>query len=337
MVITQTPFRMSFFGGGTDIKAFYDEYGGSVISTSFDKYCYVTVRHLPRFFEHSIEAVYSKIERAHTVDEIEHPSIREAMRLLDIRDIRMVYDYDLPARSGLGSSSAFAVGMLNAFYCLKGKYADKKKLAEEAIYLERELCHEAGGSQDQVASAYGGFNRIDFGSDGFYVTPLIMPNKRKRQLNENLMMFFTGIRRYSSEIQEETSKLIGGKIAELKEMKQLVDEAEKILTGKGDLKEFGQLLDYSWNLKRGISSKISTDIVDDYYKKAIEAGAIGGKLLGAGGGGYLVFYVEKDKQHQVRVALNNLLYVPFEFETIGTSVIHYTAEDYEIEEVIDNA
>ena len=325
MIITQTPFRMSFFGGGTDIEEFYKDYGGCVLSTSFDKFCYVTVRHLPRFFEHSTEVIYSKIERVHSVDEITHPSVREAMRLLDMRDLRIVYDYDLPARSGLGSSSAFAVGLLNAFYALKGKYADKKKLAEEAIFLERKLCHEAGGIQDQIATAYGGFNRLDFNSEGFYVRPIIISKDRKKELNNNLMMFFTGIRRFSHGIQEETTKSIKNRINELKEMKDLVDDAEKILTENTDLIEFGKLLDYTWKLKRSISKGISTDVIDDLYRKAINAGATGGKLLGAGGGGYLLLYVEKEKQNRVMDALSDLLYIPFEFEDIGTRVIHYSA------------
>ena len=325
MIITQTPFRMSFFFFFIDIEEFYKDYGGCVLSTSFDKFCYVTVRHLPRFFEHSTEVIYSKIERVHSVDEITHPSVREAMRLLDMRDLRIVYDYDLPARSGLGSSSAFAVGLLNAFYALKGKYADKKKLAEEAIFLERKLCHEAGGIQDQIATAYGGFNRLDFNSEGFYVRPIIISKDRKKELNNNLMMFFTGIRRFSHGIQEETTKSIKNRINELKEMKDLVDDAEKILTENTDLIEFGKLLDYTWKLKRSISKGISTDVIDDLYRKAINAGATGGKLLGAGGGGYLLLYVEKEKQNRVMDALSDLLYIPFEFEDIGTRVIHYSA------------
>lgn len=201
MVITQTPFRMSFFGGGTDFPDFYNEYGGSVISTTFDKYCMVSVGHLPRFFEYSNMITYSRIERTNSADEIEHPAVRNAMKYLDMREIRMSYEADLPARSGLGTSSSFAVGMLNAFYALKGKYVDKKKLAEDAIYLERVLCEESGGVQDQIAAAYGGFNRIDFSKDGFIVTPLIIPNERKRELNGNLMLFFTGFSRYASDIE----------------------------------------------------------------------------------------------------------------------------------------
>ena len=200
MIITQTPFRMSFFGGGTDLPQFYEEHGGAVISTTFDKYCYVNVRHLPRFFDYSTELSYSKIERVTDVNDIVHPAVREAMKYLDMREIRLTYEADLPARSGLGTSSSFAVGMLNAFYALKGKYADKRKLAEDAIYLERVLCQEAGGLQDQIAAAYGGFNRIDFKGDGWDVRPLILSPDRKKALNRKLLLFFTGFSRFSADL-----------------------------------------------------------------------------------------------------------------------------------------
>ena len=330
MIITKTPFRMSFFGGGTDMPEFFKEYGGAVISTSFDKYCYVTVRHLPRFFDYSTELSYAKIERVTSIDEIEHPAIREAMKYLDMHEIRLTYEADLPARSGLGTSSSFAVGMLNAFYALKGKYADKKKLADEAIYLERELCREAGGWQDQIAASFGGFNRINFSSDGYTVDPVIINPERKEALNNNLLLFFTGFSRLSSEVQKSTARTIGDKIAQLREMKQLVDEAEKILTDKYiSLNDFGKLLNQTWQLKKQTGSKISTDTIDLLYDKAINAGALGGKLLGAGSGGFLLFYVEPDKQLFVRRALSELLYVPFRFEDGGTRVIHYTPENYE--------
>ena len=329
MIITQTPFRMSFFGGGTDFPGFYREHGGAVLSTTFDKYCYVNVRHLPRFFDYSTELSYSKTERVTNVDDIQHPAIREAMKMLDMHEIRLTYEADLPARSGLGTSSSFAVGMLNAFYALKGKYADKRKLADNAIYLERELCQEAGGVQDQIAASFGGFNRIQFNADGYVVNPVIISPDRKDQLNENLMLFFTGFARFSADVQVSTMKVMGDKTAQLLEMLHLVDEAENILTGKTDLNEFGRLLDHTWKLKRGITDKISTDSIDGLYQKAIEAGAIGGKLLGAGGGGFLLFYVEKDRQTAVRKALEKLLYVPFRFENSGTRVIHYTPEAYE--------
>lgn len=328
MIITQTPFRMSFFGGGTDFPGFYNEHGGAVISTSFDKYCYVNVRHLPRFFDYSTELSYARTERVVDVNEIEHPAIREAMKYLDMHEIRLTYEADLPARSGLGTSSSFAVGMLNAFYALKGKYADKRKLADDAIYLERELCRESGGVQDQIAASFGGFNRINFSAEGYTVDPIIISPQRKKTLNDNLMLFFTGFSRFSSEIQVSTEGAMKDKTAQLLEMYSLVDDAEKILVSKCDLSEFGRLLDHTWKLKRGITSKISTDSIDGLYQTAIKAGALGGKLLGAGGGGFLLFYVEKDKQEQVRKALDNLLYVPFEFENGGTRVIHYTPEDY---------
>ena len=323
MIITQTPFRMSFFGGGTDFPGFYREHGGAVLSTTFDKYCYVNVRHLPRFFDYTTELSYAKTERVTDVESIEHPAIREAMKMLDMHEIRLTYEADLPARSGLGTSSSFAVGMLNAFYALKGKYADKRKLADDAIYLERVLCKESGGIQDQIAASIGGFNKISFNADGYTVSPVIISPERKLRLNDNLMLFFTGFSRFSSDIQVEAEKSLKSKEAQLLEMLQLVDEAEQVLT------EFGKLLDYTWKLKRGITSKVSTDSIDAIYDKAIKAGATGGKLLGAGGGGFLLFYVEADKQKNVHEALEDLLYVPFEFETAGTQVIHYTPESYE--------
>lgn len=320
---------MSFFGGGTDFPDFYKEHGGAVISTTFDKYCYVNVRHLPRFFDYSTELSYAKIERVTEIDRIEHPAIREAMKYLDMHELRLTYEADLPARSGLGTSSSFAVGMLNAFYALKGKYADKKKLADDAIYLERVLCGESGGVQDQIAASYGGLNRINFNADGYEVNPVIISPERKIQLNRNLMLYFTGFSRFSSDIQKTTQKALVDKEKQLLEMLELVDEAEKILTSKTELAEFGRLLDYTWRLKRGISSGISTDSIDRLYEKGIEAGALGGKLLGAGGGGFLLFYVEEDKQEAVHKAMEELLYVPFEFENSGTRVIHYTPELYE--------
>ena len=330
MIITKTPFRMSFFGGGTDMESFFMENGGAVLSTTFDKYCYVNVRHLPRFFDYSTELSYAKIERVTDVNDIQHPAIREAMKMLDMHEIRLTYEADLPARSGLGTSSSFAVGMINAFYALKGKYADKKKLADAAIYLERELCKEAGGWQDQIAASYGGFNRINFNSDGYEVLPLIINPERKRQLNNNLMMFFTGFTRFSSDVQKANASNKADKVNQLKEMLALVDEAEKVLVDKqSDLDEFGRLLDHTWRIKRNTGNTVSTNSIDELYDKGLKAGALGGKLLGAGGGGFLVFYVEPDKQEKVKKAMEDLLYIPFEFEDGGTRVIHYSPETYE--------
>ena len=327
MVITQTPFRISFFGGGTDFPDFYKEHGGAVISTTFDKYCYVTVRHLPRFFDYSTELSYSITERVTSVDDIKHPAIREAMKYLDMREIRLTYESDLPARSGLGTSSAFAVGMYNAFYALKGKYVDKRKLADDAIYLERILCNESGGIQDQIAVSFGGFNRIEFNADGYKVNPVIISSERKKLLNDNLMLFFTRFPRFSSTIQTSVQSALKDKEKQLLEILSLVDEGEKILTTNCDINDFGRLLNHTWELKRNLSSEVSTDFIDDIYKNALQAGALGGKLLGAGGGGFLLFYVEKDKKKSVRKTLENLLYVPFQLENTGTRVIHYISEN----------
>ena len=322
---------MSFFGGGTDMESFFREYGGAVISTTFDKYCYVIVRHLPRFFDYSTELSYSKIERVTNVDDVDHPAVRNAMKMLDMHEIRLTYEADLPARSGLGTSSSFAVGMLNAFHCLKGKYADKKKLADQAIYLERELCQEAGGWQDQIAAAFGGMNRIDFNKDGTYdVKPIIIHPDRKKQLNDNLLMFFTGFTRFSSDLQKANATGYAEKIKQLQEMLSLVDDAESILEDKHSaLDDFGRLLDKTWRLKRQTGGAITTNSIDGLYEKGISAGALGGKLLGAGGGGFLVFYVTPDKRESVMEAMKDLLYVPFKFEDGGTSVIHYAPEVFE--------
>lgn len=333
MIITQTPFRMSFFGGGTDMESFFIKHGGAVLSTTFDKYCYVNVRHLPRFFDYSTELSYSRTERVTSIDDIEHPAIRNAMKMLDMHEIRLTYEADLPARSGLGTSSSFAVGMLNAFYALKGKYADKKKLADEAIYLERVLCEEAGGWQDQIAASFGGFNRINFNTDGTYdVLPVIISPERKKNLNDNLMMFFTGFTRFSSDVQKAnagTKETQEAKEKRYLEMLSLVDKAEQILTDKNtDLDNFGRLLDHTWKLKKQTGSAVSTNSIDALYEKGMQAGALGGKLLGAGGGGFLVFYVQPEYQEAVKDAMKELMYIPFRFEDGGTRVIHYTPETY---------
>lgn len=332
MIITKTPFRMSFFGGGTDMPAFFNEHGGAVISTTFDKYCYVTVRHLPPFFDYTSELVYSRIERVDSIEKIEHPLVRNCIKFLDMHELRVNYESDLPARTGLGTSSSFAVGLLNAFYALKGKYASKKQLADEAIYVERELCKESGGWQDQIAAAFGGFNRIDFKDNGYKVSPIIISPGRKQRLNDNLLLFFTGFSRFSSEIQKSTEAAIKDKTAQLKEMLGLVDEAQEVLVNdKSDLDDFGRLLDTTWRLKRQTGAKISTGSIDELYEKGIKAGALGGKLLGAGGGGFLVFYVQPEKRQAVLTAMRDLLHVPFAFENGGTQVLYYAPEFYNVE------
>ncbi len=338
MIITKTPFRMSFFGGGTDMEDYFKQNKGAVISTTFDKYCYVTVRHLPRFFDYSTELIYSRIERVNdnNIEAIQHPAVRNAMKMLEMHEIRLTYEADLPARSGLGTSSSFAVGMLNAFYALKGKYADKKKLADEAIYLERELCNEAGGWQDQVAASYGGLNRINFNKNGYEVHPIIIAPERKKQLDDNLVMFFTGFTRFSSDIQKANSSEGIDKKAQLNEIYKLVDEAEQVLVDKErDLDDFGRLLDKTWRLKRKTGSLVSTNSIDGLYECGMKAGALGGKLLGAGGGGFLVFYVQQEFQESVLKAMSDVMHIPFEFEDAGTQVLYYAPENYEYKEMED--
>lgn len=330
MIITKTPFRMSFFGGGTDFEEYFKEHTGAVLSTTFDKYCYVSVRHLPRFFDYWNEIIYSKIERVKHTEEIVHPAIRNAMLMKDMHELRLSYDADLPARSGLGTSSSFAVGMLNAFSALKGKKLGKRQLADEAIYLERVLCNESGGIQDQIAAAYGGLNLISFGAEGYEVKPIEISPARKELLNDRLMLFFTGFSRFSSDIQQGTVRALRDKEAELKEMTALVYEAEGLLTDEhADLDEFGRMLDHTWRLKRGISNGISTGSIDEMYAAGLKAGALGGKLLGAGGGGFILFYVDEAHRDAVKAAMQELLYIPFRFENEGTAIVHDEQESFD--------
>ncbi len=313
---------MSFFGGGTDFSDFFREYGGAVISTTFDKYCHVNVREVPDIFDFKTVLSYAKIERVNSVDEIQHPAIRNAMKWLGLEKIALNYDADLPSKTGLGTSSSFSVGMLNAFYTMLGIEKSKRELADDAIHLERVLCAEEGGIQDQIAAAFGGFNRIDFGADGYTVTPIGISDERKEILNGNLMMFFTGLSRFSFEIQQSTKTAMGSKTAELLEMLGMVDIAEKILVDpSANLDDFGRLLNETWLLKRSISKKISSDYIDECYAKAIRAGALGGKLLGAGGGGCLLFYVTEENQKSVRDALSDMHEIKFRFENEGTQII----------------
>ncbi|MGN0572805.1 MAG: kinase [Acutalibacteraceae bacterium] len=322
MIISQTPMRMSFFGGGTDFPEFFGVHGGAVISTTFDKYCHVNVRPLPELFDYKTYLAYAQIEKVNSVDEIRHPAIRNAMKWLGLERICLNYDADLPSKTGLGTSSAFSVGMLNAFYTMLGVSKTKRELADDAIYLERTLCKEDGGIQDQIASAFGGFNRIDFSENGYTVKPLNISQERKAALNGNLMMFFTGLSRFSFQIQKTTKTVLGQKTDQLLRMLDMVDLAEAILTDpEKPLDDFGLLLNETWRLKRSISSEISTDLIDTLYKKATDAGALGGKLLGAGGGGCLLFYVNEENQDAVRAALSDMLEIKFKFENEGTRII----------------
>jgi D-glycero-alpha-D-manno-heptose-7-phosphate kinase len=320
---------MSFFGGGTDLEEFYSEYGGAVLSTTFNKYCYVTVRKLPEFFTYKNELVYSKIERVNSIEDIEHPLIRNCMKFLGIHNIRLTYDADLPARTGLGTSSSFAAGMLNAFHTLRGEAIDKRKLADEAIFAERVLCAEAGGIQDQIAASFGGLNHIEIKADGYNVKPIILSRSRKKLLNDSLMLFFTGFSHMSFQVHEKIKENFQNKIRRLLKMKDMVKEAEDILTSKSDLDEFGRLLHESWKIKRSLSQNVSTDAIDEMYERALSNGALGGKLLGSGGGGFLLFYVNPDRRNYLKKALSDLLYIPFEFESGGSRIIYYSEESNE--------
>ncbi len=325
MLIIRTPFRMSFLGGGTDYKEYYEEYGGSVISAAFDKYCYLTIRKLPPFFEYKSQLTYSKIERFNGADEVEHPLVREALRYMGTENIQISYDADLPARSGIGSSSSFAVALLQGLYALRGEYPDKMTLAKEAIMLERELCAEAGGVQDQIAVAYGGFNRIDFSKDGFNVTPLELSGERTEKLRSSLLLLFTGFTHFSGVVARQQQDNISERLSQLHTMKAFVDDGEKILRS-GDLDDFGRLLDDTWKYKKTLSDKITTDGIDSIYNKALSAGALGGKLLGAGGGGFMLLYVRPENRESVLSVLDGFKTIPFSFDYDGTKIIYKGSE-----------
>lgn len=313
---------MSFLGGGTDFPAYFNEYGGCVLSATFNKYSYVTVRNLPALFDYKNQFTYSKIERFNSPDELEHPLVREALKYMNIDRIQIAYDADLPARSGIGSSSSFAVGLLNELHILKGEQLSKMELAKEAIHLERVLCKEAGGVQDQLAVSFGGLNRIDFTADGYTVNPIEISFDRKAEFNKNLLLVFTGFSHFSGEVAVTQQNNIPQKIAELHEMKGLVAEGEKILSSSTDLDEFGKLLDYTWQLKRTLSDRISTREIDEIYDSAKKAGAVGGKILGAGSGGFMLLYVPEDKQQSVLKLFEPSKIIPFEFEEDGTKLIY---------------
>ena len=322
MFTTRTPFRMSFLGGGTDFPAYFNEYGGCVLSATFNKYSYVTVRELPALFDYKNQFTYSKIERFNSPDELEHPLVREALKYIDIDRVQIAYDADLPARSGIGSSSSFAVGLLNELHLLKGEKLSKMELAKEAIHLERNLCNEAGGVQDQLAVAFGGLNRITFDADGYKILPVEISHRKKKEFNENLLLVFTGFSHFSGEVSVTQQNNIPLKIAELNEMKKLVDEGERILVSGSDLDDFGRLLDYTWKLKRTLSDRISTEEIDELYASAIKAGALGGKILGAGSGGFMLLYVTKDKRENVKKIFDPSRIIPFAFEDDGTKLIY---------------
>ncbi len=331
MVISRTPFRISFFGGGTDYPAWYRNNGGAVLATTINKYCYLNVRFLPPFFWHKFRIVYSRIESCNTIDEITHPAVREILRFLKINQgLEIHHDGDLPARSGLGSSSAFTVGLLNALYALLGHMPNKHNLAKEGIYLEQEVLKETVGSQDQILAAHGGFNHITFHKNGeITLKPITLSSKRIKELENHLMLFYTGIPRIASKVAKSYVKKIKTREKQLSIMQDSVEEALSILTGKRDMKSFGELLNKFWQIKRTLSPQVSNSTIDEIYKKSLSSGAIGGKLIGAGGGGFLLLFVPPRSQKKVRESLKKLIYVPFKFESQGSQIIFFDRqEDY---------
>ncbi len=333
MVISRTPFRISFFGGGTDYPGWYRKNGGSVLATTINKYCYINVRFLPPFFGHKYRVVYSKTETRNTIDDIAHPSVREILRFLKIsQGLEIHHDGDLPARSGLGSSSAFTVGLLHAFYALKGKIISKEELAKKSIYLEQKVLKETVGSQDQVSASYGGLNLISFHKNGqILVKPVTISSKRLEELQDHLMLFYTGIIRTASDIAQTFVPNISQKEKQLFAMNELVGQALAILNSKKDINDFGKLLHETWSLKRSLSSSVSNSFIDDIYLAALSKGAIGGKIIGAGGGGFLLLFVPPSRQARVRKELSKLIHVPFKFERQGSQIIFFDQqEDYSL-------
>ena len=323
MIISRTPYRVSFFGGGTDYPAWYREHGGAVLAAAIARYCYITCRWLPPFFGHKSRVVYSIIEDVQRTEDIQHPAVREALLELDIRDgIEIHHDGDLPKMTGLGTSSSFTVGLLHALHALRGEFLSRMQLANEAIHVERDRCGDRVGSQDQVSATFGGLNLIRFAADDtIAVNPVPLPAARMTEFQDSLLLFFTGFSRYSSEVVAEQLGNIDKKEKELFEMAGMVDQGLAILAGGGDLGDFGRLLHESWMLKRSLSARVSTPAIDEMYAAARRAGALGGKITGAGGGGFLLLYVEPDRRDAVRKALSHLLHVPFDLDHSGSQII----------------
>jgi D-glycero-alpha-D-manno-heptose-7-phosphate kinase len=326
MIISRTPFRISFFGGGTDYPEWFGEHGGAVLSTTIDKYCYISVRELPPFFDHKFRVVYSIVENVHDISEIQHPAVRGVLGWLKVaKGLEIHHDGDLPARSGLGSSSAFTVGLINAVHALNGQYVSKEALATGAIHVEQRLLNERVGLQDQVATAFGGFNHITVNQGGAYtVSPMVLTRERLHALQDHLMLVFTGLSRNAPEIAEKVVENLERKAADMHALRQLVDQAIAVLSSPStDLIEFGKLLKETWALKRSLSALVSNSTVDDLMDTALSAGAIGGKLLGAGGGGFALLFVRPEDRARVQEAVRKLITVPFKFEVAGSRIVLY--------------
>ena len=335
MIISRTPYRISFFGGGTDYPAWYLKNGGEVLSATIDKYCYISSRYLPPFFDHKIRVVWSQNELCQDVSEIKHPSVRETLKYLalETQGLEIYHQGDLPARSGVGSSSSFTVGLLNAICTLQGKMIDKHQLAERSIHIEQNLIKETVGSQDQVSAAYGGFNHIRFLTNGsFAVNPIEIGQDRINDLNQHLMLFFTGVARTAEKVAESYVVDIETKEKQLCSMQKMVGEAISTLTGKGSLEDIGKLLHEAWLRKSSLSKLVSNSYVDKMYSVAREAGALGGKLCGAGGGGFMLLFVPPEKQSTVKEKFHKLVHVPFDFEHEGTQIIFHDKQKRYFEE-----
>lgn len=331
MIVSRTPFRISFFGGGTDYPGWYRQHGGAVLATTIDKYCYLTCRHLPPFFEHRYRVVYSKIEDCQRIDQITHPAVRAVLQFLKVeRGVEIHHDGDLPARSGMGSSSSFTVGLLHAVHALQGRMPSKEQLAKESIYIEQEALKETVGSQDQVLAAYGGLNHVTFHSNGeISVRPMTISRERVDELDAHLMLFYTSIKRTASDVAKSYVESIEEKARQLQVLTKLVGEATNILNSRQDLSTFGNLMHEAWQIKRSLSAQVTNSAVDQIYDEARRAGALGGKLTGAGGGGFMMLFAPPDKQPAIRERLRKLIHVPFQFEYAGSQIIFYDHErDY---------
>ncbi len=327
MIISRTPFRVSFFGGGTDYPAWFKEHGGAVLATTIDKYCYISVRVLPPFFSHRFRLVYSVVENVTEISEIQHPAARAVLQWNgNTKGLEIHHDGDLPARSGLGSSSSFTVGLINAVKALEGQLVSKEELARDAIHIEQCMLREPVGSQDQVSAAFGGFNRITFRADGsFDLQPIILPRERQDRLQSHLMLFFSGISRFSSDVAKTKIENMNKRAGELKAIHEMVDQGIDILRNPAtSIEEFGVLLHEAWQLKKRLSDRVSTQFIDNMYDTARRAGAIGGKILGAGGGGFLLLFVAPERQEAVRDALKELIHVPFKLENAGSRIVLYS-------------
>jgi D-glycero-alpha-D-manno-heptose-7-phosphate kinase len=331
MIISRTPFRVSFFGGGTDYPDWYREHGGAVLATAIDKYCYISVRELPPFFDHKFRLVYSFVENVKDVGEIAHPAARAVLQTMGVaKGLEIHHDGDLPARSGVGSSSAFTVGLICAIHALAGRHVSKDALASEAINVEQCVLREAVGVQDQISAAFGGFNHITFRQDGVYhVSPMILPTDRLDSLQDHLMLFFTGISRTAAEVAQAQLDNLKHHASEMRAMQQMVDRAIEILASPAsDIVDFGRLLGEAWTLKRTLSDRVTNSTVDACYDTAMRAGAIGGKLLGAGGGGFMLLFVRPGDQPRVEEALSRLIRVPFKFDMSGSRIVLYQPDGW---------